>query len=153
MVCPASHRVPRVPWYSGSPIGVLSLSLTGLSPSLADLSSVILLARGFLSPLMRCGTSIGAVYPHIATTAVFSTIWVWAPPLSLATTQGILSFPAGTKMFQFPAFPPSDYLFPLMVLNLQSSGFPHSGTPDSYVCTRLVEAFRSVPRPSSALDA
>ena len=32
---------------------------------------------------------------------------VWAPPLSLATTRGIIglfSLPAGTKMFQFPAF-------------------------------------------------
>ena len=30
---------------------------------------------------------------------------VWALPLSLATTQGIISFPLGTKMFQFPRFP------------------------------------------------
>jgi hypothetical protein len=34
-------------------------------------------------------------------------ITVWALPLSLATTQGILSFPAGTEMFQFPACPRS----------------------------------------------
>ena len=32
---------------------------------------------------------------------------VWAVPLSLATTQGMISFPRGTKMFQFPRFPPS----------------------------------------------
>jgi hypothetical protein len=30
---------------------------------------------------------------------------VWAVPLSLATTRRIVSFPAGTEMFQFPAFP------------------------------------------------
>ena len=31
---------------------------------------------------------------------------VWAPPLSLAATDGIdfLSFPLGTKMFQFPRY-------------------------------------------------
>ena len=32
-------------------------------------------------------------------------------------------------------------------------GFPHSDISDSCACTRLVRAFRSVPRPSSALDA
>ena len=31
---------------------------------------------------------------------------VWALPRSLAATQGILSFPQGTEMFQFPRFPP-----------------------------------------------
>jgi hypothetical protein len=30
---------------------------------------------------------------------------VWANPLSLATTRGIVSFPPGTEMFQFPGFP------------------------------------------------
>jgi hypothetical protein len=31
---------------------------------------------------------------------------VWAPPRSLAATGGILSFPPGTEMFQFPGCPP-----------------------------------------------
>ena len=31
---------------------------------------------------------------------------VWALPRSLAATEGILSFPRGTEMFQFPRFPP-----------------------------------------------
>ena len=36
-----------------------------------------------------------------------STSLIWAVPRSLAATDGIsklISFPAGTKMFQFPAF-------------------------------------------------
>ena len=33
------------------------------------------------------------------------------------------------------------------------TGFPHSDTSGSCGCTRLAGAFRSVPRPSSALDA
>jgi hypothetical protein len=33
-----------------------------------------------------------------------------------------------------------------------SIGFPHSDIPGYYGCTRLTGAFRSVPRPSSALD-
>ena len=55
-----------------------------------------------------------AYYPRLATTAVFYTSWVWAAPLSLATTQGILSSPAGTKMFQFPAFPQHAYVFSVL---------------------------------------
>ena len=42
---------------------------------------------------------------------------VWAPPLSLAATGGIIclfSFPAGTEMFQFPA------LAPLLVVSLRT---------------------------------
>jgi hypothetical protein len=31
---------------------------------------------------------------------------VWAVPRSLATTRGMISFPLGTEMFQFPRFPP-----------------------------------------------
>ncbi len=50
---------------------------------------------------------------------------VWAAPLSLATTHGMLSFPPGTEMFQFPEFParqlldslPADVAFP-------TPGFP-----------------------------
>ncbi len=39
---------------------------------------------------------------------------VWALPRSLAATKGIsmlISFPAGTEMFQFPAFAPTAYEF------------------------------------------
>ena len=39
---------------------------------------------------------------------------VWAFPLSLAATDGIsnlISIPAGTKMFQFPAFAFVTYVF------------------------------------------
>ena len=36
---------------------------------------------------------------------------VWAFPLSLATTQGIFSFPGVTKMFQFTPFPLLPYVF------------------------------------------
>ena len=39
---------------------------------------------------------------------------VWAYPSSLAATTGVdssLSFPGGTKMFQFPPFPSSPYVF------------------------------------------
>jgi hypothetical protein len=42
-----------------------------------------------------------------ATPGGYHTRPVWPDPLSLATTHGI-SFPAGTEMFHFPAYPPHE---------------------------------------------
>jgi len=64
----------------------------------------------------RCNGSVGArgkpPPPHVSfypaqAAPVCSYAWsVWAPPVSLAATPGILSFPRGTEMFQFPRCPP-----------------------------------------------
>ena len=59
-----------------------SVSYTGLSPSLVGLSSAVLLPR-----LAFCRS----YNPTPAEASV-----VWAAPLSLATTYGIVSFPPGT---------------------------------------------------------
>ena len=83
--CPALLRVPlRSPPSSD----------TGLSPAMARLSSTLLLKEASRS---RGPTTPGRPEPAR----------VWAAPRSLATTGGIIdlfSSPAGTKMFQFPAF-------------------------------------------------
>ena len=55
-----------------------------------------------------------------------ATIMVWTLPRSLATTRGIInlfSLPAGTKMFQFPAF--ASLLIARMT-GLQPDGLSHS---------------------------
>ncbi len=56
-------------------------------------------------------------------------------------------------MFQFPPFPPRRLWIQRRVIPLLGIGFPHSDTPGYSACTRLPGAFRSVPRPSSALSA
>ena len=38
-------------------------------------------------------------------------------------------------------------------MRVRRTGFPHSDIAGYCVCTRLASAYRSVPRPSSALDA
>ena len=71
-----------------------SASFTGLSPSTVELS------RTFYSLFVYHGV---VLLPRICV----ATHAVWALPRSLATTGGIISLfslPAGTKMFQFPAF-------------------------------------------------
>jgi hypothetical protein len=89
MVRGPSVRVSRAPTYSGSRLGRLRDARTGLSPPVAGLP------RPFRFPL----TMPLMAGPHPIKKMV------WAPPLSLAATHGIdvnLSFPPGTKMFQFP---------------------------------------------------
>ena len=73
MVPPASHRISRVPRYSGT-CSLLSTSLTGLSPSLVNLS------RFFRSPIV--------ILCRPATPSVRRPS-VWPLPSSLATTKGI----------------------------------------------------------------
>ena len=42
---------------------------------------------------------------HAETAAAYHAAWVWALPVSLATTQGMFSFPPATEMFQFADLP------------------------------------------------
>ena len=74
----------------------LSISYTGLSPAAADLSRSFYYRRTQLYKSYNPGAA-----------------WtpVWADPRSLATTNGIISFPRVTKMFQFTRFPLLDYVF------------------------------------------
>jgi hypothetical protein len=73
---------------------------------------------------------------------------VWALPLSLTATHGIssISFPPGTKMFQFPGFP----LFGKPNSPLKR-GLPHSETAGSPDTRLLPDEYRRQLRPSSAL--
>ena len=73
MVPPASHRISRVPRYSGYVLLLLP-SLTGLSPSLAALSNALQLSY-------RCIL--------MSSTPVVRRQPVWPLPSSLATTKGI----------------------------------------------------------------
>ena len=80
---------------------------------------------------------------------------VWAHPLSLAATYGIdfLSFPSGTKMFQFPELSSYRLCIGLWMMCFFSHRVPPFGYPRIVVYLRLPEAFRSLLRPSSALYA
>lgn len=67
---------------------------------------------------------------------------VWAPPVSLAATPGILSLPQGTEMFQFPRFPPP----PVRCAVLRHH--PEGVAPFGYLwitsCQHFPRAFRRV---------
>ena len=73
MVPPASHRISRVPRYSGTD-SLFSPSPTGLSPSLAPLS------RSFGSAIVSC---------RLPSTPCVRRLMVWPLTSSLATTKVI----------------------------------------------------------------
>ena len=110
-IFPPDYTCPVVLWI---PTTRMSMPLTRLSLSLA----------GFSKPFnyqhsMICGS----------VTLLISLPKVWALPISLATTLGIvnlLSFPPVNEMFQFTGFPSIHYLIRVKILHLQCSEFPHS---------------------------
>ena len=110
-------------------------SCTGLSPSMVSFS------KDFHSQF-KYNAAVLQPQPRIATQLV------WAVPRSLATTGGIInlfSLPAGTKMFQFPAFA----LCYCIVTVLQTAGLSHSEIPGSMViCTypELIAAYHVLHR-------
>ena len=131
LACPVVLRMPS---------GGRWLWSTGLSPAVVGLSSAVRLASGLVTP------GAGSYNPGRAAARP-----VWAVPRSLATTRGIVSVPPGTEMFQFPGCPPRRLWIGRRVLQVERvSPF---GYPRINACTRLPEAYRSVPRPSSALGA
>src|SRR5229473_5427614 len=56
-------------------------------------------------------------------------------------------------MFQFPSLPPAPYVFRYGYRRITGGEFPHSEIPGSMTGQRLPRAYRSRPRPSSALGA
>ena len=65
--------------------------------------------------------------PPLASPAGCAASRVWAPPRSLAATEGILSFPRGTEMFQFPRCPPGS---PARCPAVRRAGCPIRRSPD-----------------------
>ncbi len=114
MVPPASHRVSRAPCYSGTPTRNFSFRLQDYH----------LLWSDFPDRSTNCHSgNVGARNPR-EQAPWFGLIRFRSP---LLTESRLISVPAGTKMFQFPAFAPDGlYIQPPVT----SSGCPvTSGCP------------------------
>ena len=136
---PASHRISRVPRYSGT----CSLSLTsptGLSPSLVPLSN------GFESAIVTY---------HRPSTPCVRRLMVWPLPSSLATTKGIefSFFSSGYLDVSLPRVPSAKLWIHLTVTGHYPGRVSPFGDLRINAYLRLPEAFRSLSRPSSAISA
>jgi hypothetical protein len=128
--------------------------LRGCHPLWLTFPGCIRLTTGFVT-LQGAGRPpvIDSYNPSSETAAAYLADLVWAIPVSLATTQGMISFPPATEMFQFAGLPPPG-LFGSARGELDfSSRVSPFGHLRIDVCSRLPGAFRSLPRPSSALGA
>ena len=86
------------------------------------------------------GPEISSYNPSSETAATYLADRVWAIPVSLATTKGMISFPPATEMFQFAGLPPPG-LFDSTRGELDfSSRVSPFGHPRITVCSRLPEA-------------
>ena len=90
---------PALLFVTGDP----GISSTGLSPCFARFSKPVRLCRDFVTPYGN------GLFP------------VRSP---LLRESLLLSFPPGTKMFQFPGFPPCGYLFTAWYRPFKSVGCP-----------------------------
>jgi hypothetical protein len=107
------------------------------------------------SPTRRQTDQLEPYNPHVTTTAVLASrkfgLFPFRSPL--LRESRFLSFPLGTSMFQFPSLPPAPYVFRYGYQRITTGRFPHSEIPGSKVGQHLTRAYRSRPRPSSALGA
>ena len=130
-----SRRIPRVPRYSGAASAPLRVSPTGLSPPMVTLSCV------FGYPLRRlCRRSYNP--GRCRRQPRFGLLRVRSPLLAQSL---LFSLPAGTEMFQFPAFALRQ-LPQCRDLSRRVSPFGH---PRVTRHLPLTAAFRSLSRPSS----
>ena len=145
MVSPDSHGIPRVPRYSRTPAeATLSFDYGTLTPCGCPF-------QGPSSRQVLCNF-LALNRPGLTTPAI-RRLPVWAFPRSLAATSGIISFPRGTKMFQFPRFPPPDLCVQSGVTVDEDGRVSPFGHLRLSLLDNKPELIAVLPRPSSAHDA
>ena len=134
MGLPASHRVTRAPWYSGTsssePAAIRIRGCHPLWPALPDRSARLLVCN---SPTRPYPCQMIAFNPPPPThTGLAETGFGLFPFRSpLLWESRLLSLPAGTEMFHFPAWASRGLWIQLRDRRQTSPGFPHSGIPGS----------------------
>ena len=119
------------------------VSATGLLPSLAVLSRTIRLRHPFVTPY-------GVSYNPERQAFRFGLFPVRSPLLRKSL---LLSFPPGTKMFQFPGYASCTLWIQVQVLPHYGQWVPPFGNPRIKAYLQLPEAYRCLSRPSSAPSA
>ena len=129
MVLPNSHRVSRVPRYLGIRSRKSDLfHLLGYHLLWRVFPDASVINQIFYFPTEPELRPIKPHDPEYATLPGLTHIRFGLFPVRspLLRESLLLSTPAGTKMFQFPAFASATYVFSYRCLDTTRDGFPHS---------------------------
>ena len=152
MVLPDSHEISRAPCYLGSPQPGRTISSTGLTPTTVRLSmrfdydTTFLLATR-LSDLVRRSHNPACATPDSLTHTRFGLIRFRSPLLTEYLFLSVLRCFTSRRSLHTP------YIFRCGSHDMTRAGFPHSETLGSQLVCQLPEAYRRLPRPSSAPSA
>ena len=141
MVHPDSHEVSRASRYSGTVHAAFDTTY-GTFTLYGQVSQPVLLSS--------CGSIMTALQPRMVETTRFGLFPFRSP---LLRESRLISSPAGTEMFHFPAFASKSLFIQLKDDWIFPAGFPHSDTSGSKPACRLPREFRRLPRPSSPSGA
>ncbi len=127
MVVPDSHWVTRAPWYSGSPSSKLgSCRLRGchpLWPAFPDRSAKILVCNLPTVPYDRPTKTYNTnATTHTGLTSHWFGLFPFRSPLLGESL--LISFPAGTEMFHFPAWASLHLCIQRRIGGIHRLGFP-----------------------------
>ena len=127
MVVPDSHRVSRAPWYSGTPSSKLgSCRLQGchlLWPAFPDHSTKILIFDLPTVPYHRQTKPYDTTATtHTGLTSLWFRLFPFRSPL-LGESR-LISVPAGTEMFHFPAWASRFLWIQKRIGGIHRLGFP-----------------------------
>ena len=127
MVVPDSHRITRVPWYSGplsSKLG--SCRLQGchlLGPAFPDRSAKILIFDLPTVPYNRPTKTYNTrATTHTGLTSLWFRLFPFRSPL--LRESHLISIPAGTEMFHFPAWASLHLCIQWRIGGIHRLGFP-----------------------------
>ena len=156
MVPPDSHRISRARCYLGTRPGGPGFSCTGLSPSTATPSRGLPLTQIFLTPRQtgRSDWSVPRPRPHNPCRVLHGNgLASSAFARHYSRNHGCFLFLWVLRCFTSPRSLHTPYTFRRGSHHMTGAGFPHSDTLGSTLGWQLPEAYRSLPRPSSAPDA
>ena len=140
MVLPDSHRVPRVPRYSGACRESLHFRVRGYHPLWLDFPVAS------TSKAICNSTMTGPTTPPNPKKRWFGLFRIRSP---LLTESLLFSLPPGTKMVHFPGFASYGLCIQPQIPGYCPGGFPHSEIPGStLVCSfpRLIAAYHVLHR-------
>ena len=155
MVCPDSHRIPRVPWY----LGTLSrrpvvFRTTGLSPSVAGLSRAVRLDAGFVTPAAFGRRPREAPRHRVGNACRLSRRRGLGFPLFARHYSGDVLFSCGYLDVSVPRVPSAPPIYSARsTWTLLQVGCPIRKSSDRTLASSYPRLIAAMLRPSSALGA